>query len=64
MYIENAILQNLSQVISSQGLSLRQMEKKINFSDTYISQVISQKKEPSPEFLSCAVKFIIQERKL
>lgn len=59
--VENAIMTAFADTMRVQSISLRQAERMLGVSDTYISRVISQRIQPSPAFLTKAVNFITKK---
>ena len=59
--IENAIMTAFADTMRLQSISLRQAERMIGVSDTYISRVLSQRIQPSSSFLTKAVQFITKQ---
>ena len=59
--IENAIMTAFADTMRVQSISLRQAERMLGVSDTYISRVLSQRVQPSPSFIVKAVNFITKQ---
>ena len=59
--VENAIMTAFADTMRVHAISLRQAEKMIGMSDTYISKVLNQRIQPSPSFLAKAVQFITKQ---
>lgn len=58
--IKAAVIESLITRKNEQKLSLCKLEKKLGYSDTYISQAISQKIECSDRFIATAFNFLMQ----
>lgn len=59
--VENAIMTAFADTMRVQSISLRQAERMLGVSDTYISRVLSQRVQPSPSFIVKAVNFITKQ---
>lgn len=59
--VENVILTAFADKMRIQSISLRQAERMLGVSDTYISRILSQREQPSPSFIVKAVYFITKQ---
>lgn len=59
--VETAIMTAFADTMRMQSISLRQAERMLGVSDTYISRVLSQRVQPSPSFIVKAVNFITKQ---